>query len=133
MIEDYQALSNASNSADLNGKYLGIISADFVVVSDILKDASYQIRKRGFSQYPVFVCSQAELEIGQKLLGMNEFANNRWNYSASMMEEFTQREIIAQENIEVFISTYKDPEEYACLFVYDGQFASFVFIPYPDE
>ncbi|MBP6386743.1 MAG: hypothetical protein KA313_01515 [Pseudarcicella sp.] len=133
MIEDYQALSNASNSADLNGKYLGIISADFVIVADILKDASYQIRKRGFSEYPVFVCSQNDLAIGQKLLNMNEFANNRWNYSASMMEEFTQREIIAQENIEVFKGNYKNPDEYACLFVYDGQFASFVYIPFPEE
>ena len=58
MIEDYQALSNAPNSPDLNGKYLGLISSDFILVSELLKEASYQIKKRGFSDFPVFVTSQ---------------------------------------------------------------------------
>ena len=48
MIEDYTALSNAPNSPDLNGKYLGLISSDFIKVADALKEASYQIKKRGF-------------------------------------------------------------------------------------
>jgi len=34
MIEDYTAISNAPNSPDLNGKYLGIISADFALVAE---------------------------------------------------------------------------------------------------
>lgn len=48
MIEDYQALSNAPNSPDLNGKYLGLISSDFALVAETLKEASYQIKKGGF-------------------------------------------------------------------------------------
>ncbi|MFC0184231.1 hypothetical protein SAMN04515674_102240 [Pseudarcicella hirudinis] len=133
MIEDYQAISNAPNSPELNGKYLGLISTDFALVSDILKEASYQIKKRGFSDYPIFVTSQTALPVGQKLIGVNEVNGNKWNYHASMMEEFIQRGIIAEENIEVFKTSYKDPEEFCCLFVFDGQFTSFVFIPFPDE
>lgn len=133
MIEDYQALSNAPNSPDLNGKYLGIISADFVNVSHILKDAGYQIKQRNFSQYPIFVVSQQQLEIGQRLINMAEVNGNRWHYNASFMEEFIQRGLIAPENVEVFTSNYKDIEEYCCLFVVDGQFTNFVFIPYPEE
>ena len=37
MLEDYTAISNAPNSPDLNGKYLGLISTDFIKVSDTLK------------------------------------------------------------------------------------------------
>jgi hypothetical protein len=32
-----------------------------------------------------------------------------------------------------FIATYKDPEEFCCLFVVDKEFTSFVFIPYPED
>ncbi len=39
------------NDPELDGKYLGTISQDFVIVSDTLKEASYQIRKRKFSEY----------------------------------------------------------------------------------
>ncbi len=133
MIEDYQALSNAPNSPDLNGKYLGLISADFVHVSHILKDAAYQIKQRKFSDYPIFVVSQQHLEIGQRLISMAELQANRWHYNASFLEEFLQRGLIAEENKEVFTSNYKDIEEFCCLFVVDGQFTNFVFIPYPED
>jgi hypothetical protein len=86
MIEDYTALSNAPNSPDLNGKYLGLISSDFIKVADALKEASYQIKKRGFSDFPIFVTSQRPIEIGQKLIGVGELHENKWNYHASMME-----------------------------------------------
>lgn len=133
MIEDYTAISNAPNSPELNGKYLGLISSDFVLVADTLKEAAYQIKKRGFSDFPVFVCSQRPIEIGQMLIGVAELNGNKWNYHASMMEEFVQRKLIAEENVELFVQNFKDVEEYACLFVVDGQFTNFVFIPYPDE
>ena len=133
MIEDYTALSNAPNSPDLNGKYLGLISSDFIKVADALKEAAYQIKKRGFSDFPIFVTSQRPIEIGQKLIGVGELHENKWNYHASMMEEFVQRKLIAEENIELFVQNFKDIEEFACLFVVDGQFTNFVFIPFPEE
>ena len=133
MIEDYTALSNAPNSPELNGKYLGLISSDFVLVADTLKEAAYQIKKRGFSEFPIFVCSQRPIEIGQMLIGVGELNGNKWNYHASMMEEFVQRKLIAEENVELFVQNFKDIEEYACLFVVDGQFTNFIYIPFPDE
>ena len=133
MIEDYTALSNAPNSPDLNGKYLGLISSDFIKVSEALKEAAYQIKKRGFSDFPIFVSSQRTIDIGQKLIGINELNENKWNYHASLLEEFVQRKLISEENQELFIQNYKDIEEFACLFVVDGQFTNFVFIPYPEE
>ena len=41
------------NDPELNGKYLGTITSDFVRVADSLKEASYQIRKAGFD-FPIF-------------------------------------------------------------------------------
>ena len=133
MLEDYQAISNAPNSPELDGKHLGIISTDFVIVAEFLKEASYQIRTRGFSKYPIFAISQNLVPIGSKLIGINEMNGNQWHYHASMMEEFVQRAIIAEENIEVFKTSYKDPDEFCCLFVLDKDFASFVYIPFPED
>ncbi|UII27094.1 hypothetical protein LVD15_01325 [Fulvivirga maritima] len=119
-----------NNDPELNGKYLGQISEDFVVVADTLKEASYQIRKRKFSDYPIFPISKIELPIGQLLIGKTELAVN-WNYNASYLDEFIQREIVSDEAVEEFKEAYKDPDEFCCLFVVDEDFTNFVYIPYP--
>ena len=43
------------------------------------------------------------------------------------------KELIAEENMELFVQNFKDIEEFACLFVVDGQFTNFVFIPFPED
>ena len=55
------------NDPELNGKYLGTISQDFVKVADTLKEASYQIRKAGF-EFPIFPITKEQLPIGQVLI-----------------------------------------------------------------
>ncbi|MDX2195915.1 MAG: hypothetical protein NW207_05815 [Cytophagales bacterium] len=116
----------------IDGKYLGIISQDFIKVADYLKESSYQIRKRNFSEMPIFAVGKSELAIGTLLYGKYEF-ENEWNYYASFAEEFLQRNLISEEKITDFKQTYKNPDEYCCLFVVDEQFVNFVFIPYPDD
>jgi hypothetical protein len=118
------------NDPELSGKYLGTISRDFIKVSDSLKEAAYQIRKRGFSEYPIFPVCKTEQPIGQLLIDKNSFATE-WNYYASFLDEFLQREIM--ENGEEFKKAYKDPDEFCCLFVVDHEFTNFVFIPYPED
>jgi hypothetical protein len=117
------------NDPELNGKYLGKISADFVKVADTLKEASYQIRKAGFA-YPIFAISQQVVPIGQLLIDKYSMQLD-WSYFASFMDEFVQRELIAEDKTDEFINAYKDPDEFCCLFVVDKEFTRFVFIPYP--
>jgi hypothetical protein len=119
------------NDPELSGKYLGTISADFVKAADTLKEASYQIRKAGFN-YPIFVIAKDTIPIGQLLIDRYSQELD-WNYFASFMDEFVQRELIAKDKEENFISTYKDPDEFCCLFVVDKEFTRFVFIPYPED
>lgn len=118
------------NDPELDGKYLGTITKDFVVVSDTLKEAAYQIKKRGFSDYPIFAISKMEIPVGQLLLAKEQMATF-WDYRASYLDEFIQRELIDAEKAEEFKKNYKDPDEFCCLFVVDMDFTKFVFIPYP--
>ncbi|MBL7863711.1 MAG: hypothetical protein JNK10_02470 [Cyclobacteriaceae bacterium] len=120
-----------TNDPELDGKYLGTISNDFVKVSDSLKEASYQIRKAGFA-YPIFPVCQQEQPIGQLLIQSAE-TGTKWNYYASFLDEFSQRELVAKDKEESFTQAYKDPDEFCCLFVIDNAFTRFVFIPYPED
>ena len=125
MISDF-------NDPELSGKYLGTITKDFINVSDILKEASYQVRSRKFSQYPIFPISKEEQPIGQLLLGKEEKKLD-WNYYITYVDEFIQRKLIAENLLEEFEKNYKNPDEFCCLFVMDKEFTSFVYIPFPEE
>ncbi|AFL84600.1 hypothetical protein Belba_2027 [Belliella baltica DSM 15883] len=125
MISDF-------NDPELSGKYLGTITKDFINVSDILKEASYQVRSRKFSQCPIFPISKEEQPIGQLLLGKEEKKLD-WNYYITYVDEFIQRKLIAEDLLEEFEKNYKNPDEFCCLFVMDKEFTSFVYIPFPEE
>jgi len=120
------------NDPELDGKYLGTISKDFVIIADTLKKASYQVRKRGFSDYPIFPISKKEVPIGQMLINKTDLSID-WNYHITYIDEFMAMDIIDKEKSEDFKKIYKDPDEFCCLFVIDGDFTRFVFIPYPED
>jgi len=117
------------NDPELDGKYIGTISRDFVKVSETLKESSYQIRKAGFD-FPIFPIAKDSISIGQILLDKNDLQLG-WNYYASFLGEFLERELIATEREDDFKTSYKDPDEFCCLFVVDRDFTKFVYIPYP--
>ena len=121
-----------NNDPELSGKYLGTITADFVKVSENLKEASYQIIKRGFSKFPIFAISKTEIPIGQLLIKVGELENN-WQYNASFLDEFIQRELVEKDKQPDFEQAYKNPDEFCCLFVVDAEFTKFLFIPYPED
>ena len=120
------------NDPDLSGKYLGEITQDFVKVANTLREGSYQMRKRHISDYPIFPISKDELPVGQKLIGAEE-GGLSWDFNFSYLEEFMERGLIGSERQQDFVATYKDPDEFCCLFVVDKEFVRFVFIPYPED
>ena len=125
-------LLDDANSPDVNRKVLGQISEDFIKVADNLKETSYQIRKRGFSDHPVFVVTKKTVDLGTLLFDYQEL-DNQYIYRASFLDEFIQRNLVGVESIELFKENYKNPDEYACLFVLQGDFTGFVFVPFPED
>ena len=120
------------NDPTLNGKYLGVISADFVKVADKIKEASYLVRQRGFSQYPIFPIVKTAFTLGILLVEKGEM-ENQWNYYTAYLDLFVQCGLVAKEKIAVFKKAYKDPDEFCCLFVLDINFINFVYLPYPED
>jgi len=121
-----------NNDPALDGKYLGTISKDFVVIAETLREASYQIRVKGFSDFPIFPISKTEIPLGKLLIPKEEMALD-WNIYTTYVDEFVQRKLIDREKLNVFKESYKDPDEFCCLFVVDKDFTNFVYIPYPEN
>jgi hypothetical protein len=120
------------NDPELNGKYLGTITKDFATVSDTLLEASAQIRKRDISRYPIFVFAKENVPLGGLLINADE-QQLEWHIFASYLELFVQQGIVSAEGVEGFQATYKDADEFCCLFVLDKEFTNFVFVPYPED
>jgi hypothetical protein len=125
-------LMDDANSPEINQKLMGKVSSDFIKVSEHLKEASYQIIKRKFSENPIFILTENPIEIGATLFQQNDFKTT-YEYRASFLEEFISRNMIGEESIEFFKENYKDPEEYCCLFVIDQAFAGFIYLPFPND
>lgn len=122
------------NNPELDGKYLGTITKDFILICDTLKEASYQLRVRKMSEYPIFVWSKDPSGVGQLLLGKNEIKDLGWDVNFSYLEDFVSKTLVKEDRVEAFKLAYKDPEEFCCLFVIDGdKFQNFLFIPYPED
>jgi carboxypeptidase C (cathepsin A) len=124
-----------NNSPELSSKaqYLGTITSDFIHVCDALKDASYHIRRQKVSEHPIFIIAKTDISLGALLVGKQDKPELKWNYNASYLQEFVQKKVIDADKEEAFKNTYKNPDEYCCLFVIDDEFTSFIFIPYPEE
>ncbi|GAB3838357.1 MULTISPECIES: hypothetical protein [Hymenobacter] len=120
-----------ANDPELSGKYLGTITKDFAIVADTLKEASYQIRRNDI-KYPIFIFSRVPVPFGSLLLSPEEVATE-WYVLASYLDVFVQQGLVAEELVEDFQRAYKDPDEFCCLFVVDGEFTKFVFVPYPED
>ena len=118
------------NSHELDGKYLGTITKDFSLTANTLKEASYQLRVRKISEFPIFPICKHEQPVGQLLVDKNELAL-KWNFYFSFLNEFEQRGLVDEP--EKFRETFKDPDEFCCLFVIDNDFVNFLYIPYPED
>ena len=102
------------NDPELNGKYLGTITKDFVKVSDVLKEAAYQLKARKISEFPIFPIAKVDLPIGQALLS-KEQKKTDWNYNFSFLDEFVQRGFVDADKEGEFKNSFKNPEDFCCL------------------
>jgi hypothetical protein len=78
------------------------------------------------SKYPIIVVHQDEIELGIPLYDRNE-KGGKWSINASTLEEFVGKQVIHTEKVEEFLSTFKDPELFLCLFVLNDMGSQFIF------
>jgi hypothetical protein len=105
------------------------LERDLKIFKDSIHEVAVEIMVEGLSSYPIFIAHQHELKLGEVILDRNDL-NSEWSIHASTLEEFTERGVIKPELRERFISSYKNPNDFMCVFVVVPEGANFVYVPY---
>lgn len=105
------------------------LERDLKFFNESIKEVAIEIMVEGLSATPIFVAHQHEIALGEMILNRDEL-NTEWSIHASTIEEFVEKGIIKKELKERFLSTYKNPNDFMCLFVVVPEGANFVYYPY---
>jgi hypothetical protein len=105
------------------------LERDLKFFNESIREVAVEIMVEGLSLHPIFIAHQHEIKLGELILDRIEL-NTAWSIHASTIEEFVERGIIKPELKERFLSTYKNPNDFMCLFVVVPEGANFVYYPY---
>lgn len=109
------------------------LERDLGYYASYLQGIAHEVLDSGTSRYPVFVAYEGQpVDLGRPLLDHRQL-DTRWSVRASVMEEFIQKGILTREQFLVFKETWKDPNDYMCVFVANPSQPSFVYLPYPRQ
>jgi hypothetical protein len=128
---DAEELLNEKGGAPQPKKDSPLVSLerDLKFFNESIREVAVEIMLEGLSSQPIFVAHQHELKLGEVILDRNDL-NTDWSIHASTFEEFSERGIIKAELKERFLSTYKNPHDFMCVFVVVPEGANFVYYPY---
>ena len=120
-----------NNNTELSNKEIGLITSDFIKVSDQLKNTCNKIIEKKFSDFPVIIMSKDEIELGTLLIDINEIKDNEWKYFASYLEFLHSKNIIT--DIDIFKEKYKNHDEYCCLLTVINNNSKIILIPNQED
>jgi len=129
---DPEELFNEDGNAAKPKKESPLLSLerDLKFFNESIREVAIEIMVEGLSNYPIFIAHQHELNLGELILDRRDL-NTEWSIHASTLEEFVDKGVIRPILKERFITSYKDPYEYMCVFVVVPEGANFVYYPYP--
>jgi hypothetical protein len=108
------------------------LEKDLKFYSESLHEVAVEIMVEGLSLYPIFIAHQHEVKLGEMILDRHDL-NTEWTIQASTLEEFIERKIIKAELKERFLTSYKNPHDFMCMFVIVPEGANFVYFPYQKD
>lgn len=94
----------------------------------MLEEAQEIILDSAVSDFPVFVFSKAQPELGVQLYEPQD-AERDWFVHASSLEELVTKKIVDAARIDDFKKVYKNPASHFCILLLDGESARFAFPP----
>lgn len=110
-------------------KIITTLKSDLRIYAEMMHEVAFDIVKQGFSKYPMFIATEAEIKMGELILDRNDYAAT-FNIYASTMEEMLERGLIQENKKQNFVSNYKDPRKHMCVLLVTDGIASIVFYPY---
>lgn len=101
-----------------------LLSGMFADLLDISKD----VIKDGYTEFPIYIAHEGQVDIGQLMLDAEEY-KLPWSFNISTLEEFQEEGIVFEEKTEDFKTAYGDPQKHICIFWVFGDQAGFTFYP----
>ena len=126
--EDLLNEGNESPKAAPDSPLLSL-ERELKIFKESIREVAIEIMMEGLSTYPIFIAHQHELKLGEVILDRNDL-NTDWSIHASTLEEFEERGVIKPELKDRFINSYKNPNDFMCVFVVVPEGANFVYFPY---
>jgi len=105
------------------------LEKDLKFFNESIREVAVEIMVEGLSNYPIFIAHQHELALGELILDRFDL-NTEWSIHASTLEEFVEKGVIKEILKDRFINSYKNPNDYMCVFVVVPEGANFVYVPY---
>lgn len=129
-MEPEELLNEDRNGEQPKGKSpLVSLEKDLKFFNESIREVALEIMVEGLSNYPIFIAHQHEIALGEMILDRFDL-NTEWSIHASTLEEFVEKGVIKEILKERFINSYKNPNEYMCVFVIVPEGANFVYFPY---
>ncbi|MBS1501426.1 MAG: hypothetical protein JST32_05160 [Bacteroidetes bacterium] len=131
---DPEELLNENTGQEEKKKESPLVSLekDLKLYAESMHEVAVEIMVEGLSRHPIFVAHQHEVKLGELILDRYDL-NTEWTIHASTLEEFIEKGIVKPELKERFIKSYKNPDDFMCIFVIVPEGANFVYYPYPKE
>ena len=108
------------------------LEKDLAFYAESIREVAHDIIAEGLSTAPIFVAHQHQVSLGELILDREEL-NTNWSVQASTIEEFIEKGVILPNRKEHFLKSYKNPNEFICVFVVVPEGANYVFYPYPKK
>jgi hypothetical protein len=126
-----EELLNEERNSEQGKKDSPLVSleADLKLFKDSIREVAVEIMIEGLTKYPIFIAHQHEIALGEVILDRRDL-KTEWSIHASTLEEFEERGVIKKELKERFLKSYKNPNDFMCVFVVVPEGANFVYYPY---
>jgi len=108
------------------------LEPDLKLFNESIREVAIEIMVEGLSKYPIFIAHQHQLNLGELILDRHDL-NTEWSIHASTLEEFLEKGIIKEILKDRFIQSYKNPNDFMCVFVIVPEGANFIYYPYVKE
>jgi hypothetical protein len=128
-MEPEDLLNEQNNEEKKKESPLLSLEKDLKLYNESMREVAVEIMVEGLSNYPIFIAHQHEVKLGEPILDRYDL-NTEWSINASTLEEFVEHNVIKKELEARFLKTYKNPNDFMCLFVVVPEGANFVYYPY---
>ena len=116
-------------SQELNPTILESVQNDVAEVGESLRIIAQRVIAEGISEYPVFIAAQEWVDLGKPIFDRDSVQLN-WFFSASILEDKEQKNVVTADRVKDFQKAYGDPNQRACVFVITPDIQQFIFVPY---